>query len=307
MNSAPLKLMALAFLAMLILPAASSEVAADLEKYLDCLTDKKVDIVFVFDTSGSMGGEINELSATARNFAADLEASRIDYHLGLVEFRDFPQSCGESKKKSCGEPDDFAYKAKGDGNLTGDISTFSSWLRELKASGGADGPESILAALRHTTSDCQWRSDAEKVIIIVTDAPPHSDGDCCNAEGDTLDGTIFGLTDQGAQVHVIGPEDASLRRIAGETGGQLFKIRSGLSLKPLLKEITGAMSCSFKVEAETTCRDGMLEAKVRLVGKEAIPFVAGQTEAWMYLDRAGSKSRYNLSYDQAAGDRKSVV
>ena len=66
MNSAPLKLMALAFLAMLILPAASSEVAADLEKYLDCLTDKKVDIVFVFDTSGSMGGEIGRASCRER-------------------------------------------------------------------------------------------------------------------------------------------------------------------------------------------------------------------------------------------------
>jgi len=122
--------MALAFLAMLILPAASSEATADLEKYLDCLTDKKVDIIFVFDTSGSMGGEISELSATARDFAADLGSYRIDYRLGLVEFRDFPQSCGESKKNTCGEPDDFAYKVKGDGNLAGDISTFGSWLKE---------------------------------------------------------------------------------------------------------------------------------------------------------------------------------
>gem|GEM_PF-601819 len=293
--------MALAFLAMLVLPVASSEVATDLEKSLDCLTDKKVDIVFVFDTSGSMGGEINELSATAKDFATDLEASRIDHRLGLVEFRDFPKTCSESKGTSCGSPGDFAYRVKGDGNLTGDISTFGSWLKELKASGGADGPEAILAALRHAISDCHWRSDAEKVIIVVTDAGPHPDGDCCNAEGDTLDGTIFGLTGYGARVHVIGPEDAALKRIAGETGGQFFKIRSGLSLKPLLKEITGAMSCSFKVEAETTCLNRTLEAKVRLVGKEVIPFVAGQTEAWMYLDQAGSKSRYNLSYDQAAG------
>jgi len=87
-----------------------------------------------------MGGEINELSATARDFAADLGSSRIDYRPGLEEFRDFPQSCGESKKTSCGEPDDFAYKVKGDGNLTRDISTFSSWLKELKASGGGRRP-----------------------------------------------------------------------------------------------------------------------------------------------------------------------
>ena len=142
MKSAPLKLMALAFLAILVLPAVVSEDGAELEKYLDCLTDKKVDIVFVFGTSGSMGGEISDLSATARDFSADLEASRIDYRLGLVEFRDFPQSCGEGKKTSCGEPDDFAYKVKGDGNLTEDIAVFGSWLKELKANGGGDGPRS---------------------------------------------------------------------------------------------------------------------------------------------------------------------
>jgi hypothetical protein len=298
--SAPLKLMAFAFLAMLVLPLASSEDATGLDKYLDCLTDRKVDIVFVFDTTGSMEGEINELSAIARNFASDLEASRIDHRLGLVEFRDFPKTCDGGDEATCGSPGDFPYKIKGNGNLTGNISTLNSWLRELKAGGGG-GPEAVLAALRHTVSNCQWRSDADKVIIVLTDAGPHPDGDCCNAEGDTLDGTIFGLTSQGTRVHVIGPEDAALRRIAGETGGQFFKIRSGLSLKPLLKEITGAMSCSFKVEAETACVNRTLEAKVRLVGKDTIPFVAGQTESWMYLDQAGSKSRYNLSYDQAAG------
>lgn len=63
------------------------------------------------------------------------------------------------------------------------------------------------------------------MIIVVTDAGPHPDGDCCNAEGDTLDGAIFGLTDQGARVHIIRPDDAPLRRIAGDTGGQFFKIR----------------------------------------------------------------------------------
>lgn len=299
MKSAPQKLMILAILAVLFLPLASSEGSADLEKYLDCLTNKKVDIVFVFDTTNSMGGEINELSAIARDFAADLEASHIDYQLGLLEFRDFPQTCDGS---SCGSPGDFAYRVKGNGTLTAEIGTFGSWMKELKAGGGGSGgPEAVLAALRHAGSDILWRDDAEMVIILLTDAGPHSDGSCCNAEGDTLDGTIFGLSGLGARVNVIGPDDASLKRIAENTGGQFYQIRSGLSLKPLLKEITETMSCSFRVDVEATCQERTLAAEVRLVGKEAVPYKAGQTEAWMYLDQAGSKSRRNLSYDQAAG------
>jgi hypothetical protein len=92
------KLMILAVLAMFILPLAPSEEVTEVDKYLDCLTDKKVDIVFVFDTIGSMEGEINELSAIACNFASDLVASRVDYRLGQVEFRDFPKTCGWAMK-----------------------------------------------------------------------------------------------------------------------------------------------------------------------------------------------------------------
>jgi hypothetical protein len=301
-GSALQKLIVLAFLAFFILPLASSEGASDLEKYLDCSSEKKVDIVFVFDTTGSMGGEINELSSIVRGFANDLEASHIDHRLGLVEFRDFPIACGDSTKTNCGDPGDFPYRIKGDGNLTEDIDTFNSWMRELKAGGGGNGgPEAVLTALRHAVSDCHWRDGAEKVIIVITDAGPHPDGDCCNAEGDTLEGTIFGLTGEGARVYVIGPANASLKKIASDTGGQFYTIRSGLSLKPLLKEITGAMGCSFRVETEATCKDRTLAAKVQLVGKEVISYVAGQTEAWMYLDSAGNSSRYNLSYDSAAG------
>ncbi len=104
----PRKLIILAILAILLLPAACSKDAAGLERYLNSTAIKKVDIAFVFDTSNSMGGEIQELKAIAQKFAADLKASNIDYRLGLVEFRDFPMTCGERKKSQCGSPGDFA-------------------------------------------------------------------------------------------------------------------------------------------------------------------------------------------------------
>lgn len=294
----------------LVLPLASSEAGTDPDEYLNRLTDKKIDIVFVFDTTNSMGGEINELRATANKFATDLEAYQIDYKLGLVEFRDFPITCGEGKKIQCGSPGDFAYNVKGNGNgtLTSEITTFSVWLDELEAGGGGSvGPEAVLAALRHAGTDVLWRDDAEKEIILLTDAGPHPDGSCCNAEGDTLNGTIFGLTHLGARVNVIGPDESSLEKIAKDTGGQFFKIRSGLSLKPLLEKITEAMSYSFNLTIDVTCTNGTLESKVQLVGIEAIPYISGKTEAWMYLDQSGSKSRYNMSYDQTSGAYKESI
>jgi hypothetical protein len=296
-KNAPRKPMVSAIIAVLILISPIyAESASNLEKYLDCSSEKKIDIAFVFDTTNSMGGEISELRATANKFATDLEASNIDYQLGLVEFRDFPETCDGF---SCGSPGDFAYSVKGNGTLTAEIGTFSSWIKELKAEGGGSpGPEALLAALRHAGSDLTWRSDAEKAIIVLTDAGAHPDGSCCNAEGDTLEGTIFELVDIGARAYIIGPEDASLEKIAENTGGQFYEIRSGLSLKPLLEEITKSLGCSFKTDVATACENNQLEVSVQLIGKETIPYIIGQTEAWMYLDQAGSISRFNLSYDQ---------
>ncbi len=275
-----------------------AESASNLENYLDCSSEKKIDIVFVFDTTNSMGGEISELRATANKFATDLEASNIDYQLGLVEFRDFPETCDGF---SCGSPGDYAYSVKGNGTLTSEIDTFGSWLNELKAGGGGSpGPEAVLAALRHAGSDLSWRSDAEKAIIVLTDAGAHPDGSCCNAEGDTLEGTIFELVDIGARAYIIGPEDASLKNIAENTGGQFYEIRSGLSLKPLLEEITKSLGCSFRTDVAASCENNQLEVSVQLIGKETIPYISGQTEAWMYLDQAESISRINLRYDQEA-------
>ena len=298
----PRKLMVLVILAMLLLPCACSKDAAGLERYLNCAAIKNVDIVFVFDTSNSMGGEINELKAIASKFAADLGASNIDFRLGLVEFRDFPITCGERQKTQCGSPDDFAYRVIENGSLTPDISVFSLWLKDLKAGGGGSvGPEAILAALRHADSDLLWRDDAERVIIALTDAGPHPDGSCCNAEGDTLDGTIFALADQGTRVYVIGSDHPSLKKIAEDTGGRFYKIRSGLSLRPLLEEIAESMSCRFNVEILAGCQNNTLRTRVTLAGNESIPYSAGKTEAWMYIDQAGEIARHNLSYNKTDG------
>ena len=296
----PRKLMVLAILAILLLPATCSKDAAGLERYLNSTAIKKVDIAFVFDTSNSMGGEIQELKAIAQEFAADLKASNIDYRLGLVEFRDFPMTCGERKKNQCGSQGDFPYRVIENGTITSDVDVFSSWLKGLKAGGGGEvGPEAVLAALRHADSDLLWRGEAERAIIALTDAGPHPDGSCCNAEGDTLEGTISALADEGTRIYVIGPDHPSLKEIAAETGGQFYEIRSGLSLRPLLEEITQAMSYRFNVEAEARCRNKTLEARVTLVGNESIPYSPGRTEAWMYIEQGGETTRYNLSYNES--------
>jgi hypothetical protein len=274
-------------------------VCQELQRYMDCVSGKKADIVFVFDTTGSMGGEIDEMKSISKAFADNLASSGIDYRLGLTEFRDFNFDCGGSSP--CGGSEDFPYKVYNGGVLTGSSATFKSWIDGLSLGWGGDEPESILAAMMHTATDQQWRGgDAAKIVVLITDAPVHPDGDCCNRERDTLGGVISDLAANGITVYAVGPDEDSIKKMAFETGGKFYLIRSGVNLRPILEDITGIISCSFDIVADLSCEEGVIEACVQLKGRDGltIPYRAGYTDAWMFVTCSEEESRrYDLEYD----------
>ena len=292
-----------------VLPIVTIPVCKELQTHLDCVTTKNADIVFVFDTTGSMGEEISEMKNITKDFADGLSAAGIDYRFGLTEFRDFPVTCNGTV---CGDANDFAYTVYNGGVLSNSSSMFKSWIDSLNASGGGDLPESTLAALMHTVKDQKWRGgDASKIIVLISDASPHSDGHCCNQEENTLDGVISALTRSGMTVYVVGPDEASMEMIANSTGGKFFPIRAeGVSLKPVLEEIAGVLTCSFDIEGDGACEGNRLKLCVQLLGADnvPIPYRSGYTEAWMFVRCPdGSNTRYDLNYDNNEGAYCAVI
>ena len=49
-------------------------------------------------------------------------------------------------------------------------------LNRLSATGGGDGPEAQTAALA-AALDMEWVEDAVKMVVLITDAPPHGIGE----------------------------------------------------------------------------------------------------------------------------------
>ena len=49
-------------------------------------------------------------------------------------------------------------------------------LASLNAMGGGDGPEAQTAALA-AALDLEWREEAVKMVVLITDAPPHGLGE----------------------------------------------------------------------------------------------------------------------------------
>ncbi len=125
---------------------------------------RPVDIVFVMDVTESMQPYIDAIKQNMVNFAHDLASNNRDYRLGLVTFEDYVVS----KYPDC----NCAYQK----TMTSDVNQFIDWVGTLHASGGGDIPEDQLDALAYASS-FPFRPQAQGIIIIITDAPPHHKGD----------------------------------------------------------------------------------------------------------------------------------
>jgi Mg-chelatase subunit ChlD len=139
-----------ALLALLFSASSAAPVAADL------------DAVFVLDTTGSMGGEIQEVQERVRELADSLGRARAGERIrfGIVAYRD--------------RGDEYVTRLS---SITEDMEATRRFLASLSANGGGDGPESVVAALAAALEGMSWdpSSDTDRQIFLVGDAPPHLD------------------------------------------------------------------------------------------------------------------------------------
>ena len=121
-----------------------------------------VEVAFVLDTTGSMGGLIEGAKRKIWSIATAIVDSNpdADIRMGLVAYRDIG--------------DDYVTRKI---ELTRDIQDLYANLLELKARGGGDWPESVNEALDVAVNKLQWTdgSDVRRIVFLVGDAPPHMD------------------------------------------------------------------------------------------------------------------------------------
>ncbi|MDB5515074.1 MAG: von Willebrand factor, type [Tardiphaga sp.] len=121
-----------------------------------------VEVAFVLDTTGSMGGLIEGAKRKIWSIATSILDSNPDaeIRMGLVAYRDIG--------------DDYVTRTF---DLTTDIQDLYANLLELKARGGGDWPESVNEALDVAVNKLRWNpgGDARRIVFLVGDAPPHMD------------------------------------------------------------------------------------------------------------------------------------
>jgi len=115
-----------------------------------------LDIVICFDSTGSMGGEIDQVKRQIERIGQTLVTLIPKTRISIVTYRD--------------RGDEYVVKGL---PLTSSIQEVSSYLSRIRAEAGGDLPEGVDEGLYWSTSQNQFRPTARKMILLFGDAPPH--------------------------------------------------------------------------------------------------------------------------------------
>ena len=120
-----------------------------------------VDVVFVFDATGSMGDELRYLQAEMKDVIsrATEATGGLQIRTGAVVYRD--------------HQDEYLTRIS---RLTEDIKTTQSFIDKQQANGGGDYPEAVPEALMAAMNSAGWDTNARaRIAFLILDAPCHQD------------------------------------------------------------------------------------------------------------------------------------
>ncbi|MCA8951260.1 MAG: FHA domain-containing protein [Planctomycetes bacterium] len=116
-----------------------------------------LEIVFVFDSTGSMGETIRDTKNTIAEMLQMLRALVPDARVGLVTYRDR------------GRDEDYVVRQI---PLGLDFWQASNFVQNVQADGGGDRPEAVRDGLRAAFTQ-DWGATSRRVVVLAGDAPPH--------------------------------------------------------------------------------------------------------------------------------------
>lgn len=220
---------------------------------------KTVEVCFVLDTTGSMGGLIEGAKQKIWAIANDIVSAKPkpNVRFGLVGYRD--------------RGDAYVTKPVA---LTDDLDAIYEELQKFEAGGGGDTPESVNEALDEAVSAMKWNEqrDVFRVIYLVGDAPPqqYSDGkrwqDVCKAatRQDIIVNTVQcgnmagtaeawkAIASNAGGAFAAIPQDGNMQHIAAPQDKELMElnVKIGTTLIPCGNEETRSRVAQKQVAAE---------------------------------------------------------
>ena len=174
----------------------------------------RLEMVFVLDTTGSMGGLIDGAKQKIWGIVNDvMRESRSSVRIGLVAYRD--------------RGDTYLTQVT---PLTEDLDRVYTTLMDYHADGGGDGPEDVRTALAEAIHKINWSTpaaDLSQVVFLVGDAPPHEDyNDAVDTVTTAGNAVQKGIIVNTIQCGFMGDTTTAWRAIAKAGNGEYFSIAS---------------------------------------------------------------------------------
>jgi hypothetical protein len=235
-----------------------------------------LDLLFILDTTGSMGEEIQRLKTTIELINLNLSSlsSRPRVRFGMVLYKD--------------RGDEYVTEVI---PFTRDLRRFQTALDRVEASGGGDTPEDLQAALQKAVN-MSWNQAGVRLGFIITDAPPHLDyGQTYTyaraaREAKEKGIKIFGVGTGG--LDLLG--EIVLRQIAQYTSAKYIFLTYGET-----GESEGGAPGSVSHHTGANYQTDKLEAIIIRLAKEELSFVSDQPleedEEYFAANKVGKEQR----------------
>ena len=192
--------------------------------------EKDVEIVFVLDTTGSMGGLIQGAKTKIWNIVNEVMQTHKDskVKIGLIAYRD--------------RGDAYITKVT---QLNDNLDEVYSILMGYRAEGGGDTPEDVRRALSESVDLIQWskpRANLSQIIFLVGDAPPHDDyQDYPDVGATAKKAKSKGILVNTIQCGTLPDTDRYWKAVAQFGGGEYFHISADSGVKAIATPYDGRL------------------------------------------------------------------
>ncbi len=187
---------------------------------------KPLDVVFVFDTTGSMYKYLEDVRRQLSHLTEQIAKRIAGVRIGVIAFGDH-----------CDERKTYLVKVC---PLTDNWQKIADWIWDVESTYGGDEPEAVEDAL-YEANVLNWRFNTARAIVLVGDAPPHGVSDSKNVCPNQRDWEVetHALAQKAIHVYPVqcgGKDDATraFAHIAEHTQGIHLALREAADLVDVL-------------------------------------------------------------------------
>jgi len=220
-----------------------SDIAAD---PMPKASSGKAEIVFLIDTSGSMGDEIDSVKESCIKFASTIEKEGVEVELGLVGFSIGGYRGNSNSKFKVHTPNRYTI---GVWNLA-KPSVFKSNIQDLQVGifgfGGCyladDDTVEIFPYVKNV-----FGKETKRILVIISDEIGMDSG---------LNRIVKILKDASITTFVLGVSGAAHKNIAKQTGGEFWDINKSKGKADFTSLLVGNVAETIGKEMKKTLSDG---------------------------------------------------